>query len=49
MITSAIQIAVDVSNGKTHDAKTIEQPVIIDAKSLDQVKETLGYDPSSPY
>lgn len=50
MITDAIAIAVDVSTGAaSHDAKTIEEAVVINADNLDAWKESVGYDPKSPY
>ncbi len=49
MICDAIQVAVDVINGGSHDAETIETPVVIDADNLEEVKASLGYDPDSPY
>lgn len=49
MICDAIQIAVDVAEGKTHDAKTIEEAVVISADNMDEWKESIGFDPDAPY
>ncbi|MEI3339367.1 MAG: substrate-binding domain-containing protein [Eubacterium sp.] len=50
MIADAIGIAVDVSTGAaSHDARTIEEAVVISAENLDEWKASIGYDPDAPY
>lgn len=49
MIGDSIQIAVDVLQGKSHDAKTIEDPVVITKDNMDEWKASVGYDPEAPY
>lgn len=49
MIGDSIQIAVDVLQGKSHDAKTIEDAVVITKDNLEEWKSSVGFDPDAPY